>query len=99
MLTPIRIFEGSFSGATVFENAGSSRSLHPSSFTGFSLNVPSFWVSIHLEFVTPAAIRAANNRELGAKYRDRKEAQQDAESRREGRRLDEDELAVTKVFA
>ncbi|CDZ98192.1 RNA-binding protein required for biogenesis of the ribosomal 60S subunit [Phaffia rhodozyma] len=72
VLTPIRIFEGSFSGATVYENA---------------------------EFVTPAAIRAASNRELGTKYKDRKDAQRDAEGRREVRRLDEDQLGVTKVFA
>jgi ribosome biogenesis protein BRX1 len=72
VMTPIRIFEGSFSGATVFENG---------------------------EFITPAAVRANLKREAGGKYRDRKEAEIDKDARRQAQRLEEDELAVGKVFA
>ncbi|CAE6441594.1 unnamed protein product [Rhizoctonia solani] len=72
VLTPIRIFEGAFGGATVFSNP---------------------------EFVTPAAIRSQFKRAQGEKYRARKESQAERDVRREGRRRDEDELAVRKVFA
>ncbi|KAI0053870.1 Brix-domain-containing protein [Auriscalpium vulgare] len=72
VLTPIRIFEGAFSGATVFANP---------------------------EFVTPAAVRSAVRREKGSKYRERKLAQSERAGRKEERKLDEDELAVSKVFA
>jgi len=72
VLTPIRIFEGAFSGATVYSNP---------------------------EFVTPTSIRSAARREKGSKYAVRKHAQSERSGRQEGRRLAEDELAVSKVFA
>ncbi|KAH9928542.1 Brix-domain-containing protein [Epithele typhae] len=72
VLTPIRIFEGAFNGATVYSNP---------------------------EFVTPAAVRAAMKREKGDKYGSRKDAQAERGVRKELRRREEDELAVSKVFA
>ncbi|KDQ60893.1 hypothetical protein JAAARDRAFT_31895 [Jaapia argillacea MUCL 33604] len=72
VLTPIRIFEGAFSGATVFSNP---------------------------EFVSPAAIRSAMTKDRGDKYRIRKQAQEERKGRQERRHLEEDELAVSKVFA
>ena len=51
------------------------------------------------EFVTPAAVRAAMKREKGDKYGARKHAQAERGLRKELRKLDEDELAVSKVFA
>ncbi|KAH8106863.1 ribosome biogenesis protein BRX1 [Cristinia sonorae] len=72
VLTPIRIFEGAFGGATVYSNP---------------------------EFVSPAAVRSAIKREKGAKYGMRKLAEEESRGRREGRRLEEDDLAVSKVFA
>ncbi|TFK54706.1 ribosome biogenesis protein BRX1 [Heliocybe sulcata] len=72
VLTPIRIFEGAFSGATVFSNP---------------------------EFVSPSAVRSAIKRERGNKYGMRKQAEQDRSGRKELRRLEEDELAVSKVFS
>ncbi|KXN92281.1 Ribosome biogenesis protein BRX1 [Leucoagaricus sp. SymC.cos] len=68
VLTPIRIFEGAFGGATVYSNP---------------------------EFISPALIR----REKGGKYSYRKDAEQGQERRKEMRRLGENELAVSKVFA
>ncbi|KAL6301768.1 Brix domain-containing protein [Sparassis latifolia] len=72
VLTPIRIFEGAFSGATVYSNP---------------------------EFISPAAVRMAQKREKGNKYKSRKHAQLERSSRKEGRRREEDELAVAKVFS
>ncbi|TCD66185.1 Ribosome bioproteinsis protein brx1 [Steccherinum ochraceum] len=72
VLTPIRIFEGAFGGATVYSNP---------------------------EFVSPAAVRSALKREKGAKYGMRKLAEEESRGRKEGRKLEEDELAVSKVFA
>lgn len=74
VLTPIRIFEGSFGGPTVFANQ---------------------------EFVTPAATRASLKREMGAKYRARKEGEDERDERlqRIQDELGEDELARDKVFA
>ncbi|KAK7467371.1 Ribosome biogenesis protein brx1 [Stygiomarasmius scandens] len=72
VLTPIRIFEGAFGGATVYSNP---------------------------EFVSPAAVRSAIRREQSKKYNVRKDAQEAASNRKEGRKRDEDELAVSKVFA
>lgn len=51
------------------------------------------------EFISPAAVRSANKSRLGSKYRVRKEAEEERAERRENRRLEEDELAVGKVFA
>ncbi|THU82876.1 ribosome biogenesis protein BRX1 [Dendrothele bispora CBS 962.96] len=72
VLTPIRIFEGAFGGATVYSNP---------------------------EFVSPAAVRSAIRREQSKKYNVRKDAEDAALSRKERRQRDEDELAVSKVFA
>ncbi|KAJ2920440.1 hypothetical protein H1R20_g16653, partial [Candolleomyces eurysporus] len=72
VLTPIRIFEGAFSGTTVYSNP---------------------------EFISPAAVRSAIRREQGSKYGQRKHAEQDSQRRKELRKLEEDELAVSKVFA
>lgn len=52
-----------------------------------------------VEFVTPAAVRSAARREEGMKYRVRKADEEERTVRREARRREEDELAVTKVFA
>ncbi|KAJ7063454.1 ribosome biogenesis protein BRX1 [Mycena amicta] len=72
VLTPIRIFEGAFGGATVFSNP---------------------------EFISPTAVRSAIRREKGAKYGHRKDAEIESSRRKELRKRDEDELAVSKVFA
>ncbi len=52
-----------------------------------------------IEFVTPAAVRAAARREKGDKYGQRKHAQAERSVRKDLRRREEDELAVSKVFA
>lgn len=51
------------------------------------------------EFVTPAAIRSAMRREKGDKYGNRKHAQAERSLRKDLRKLEEDGLAVAKVFA
>jgi len=71
VLTPIRIFEGAFGGATVFSNP---------------------------EFISPTAIRSAVRRAKGGKYKYRKDTRAETTRRKEMRRLDEDDLAVPKVF-
>lgn len=89
VLTPIRIFEGAFGGATVFSNPGKTPSI-------------SLWwllTVITLEFVSPTAIRTAIRQEKGGKYKYRKDTQAENIRRKEMRRLGEDELAVSKVFA
>jgi hypothetical protein len=53
----------------------------------------------HEEFISPASVRSAIRREQGKKYRNRKEQQQEFAQRKEGMRREEDELAVSKVFA
>ncbi|KIY65277.1 Brix-domain-containing protein [Cylindrobasidium torrendii FP15055 ss-10] len=72
VMTPIRIFEGAFNGATVYSNP---------------------------EFVSPAAVRSLVRREKSSKYNTRKDAQEEANKRKALHKLDEDELAVSKVFA
>ncbi|TFK76214.1 ribosome biogenesis protein BRX1 [Pluteus cervinus] len=72
VLTPIRIFEGAFSGATVYSNP---------------------------EFISPTIVRSALRRAKGAKYGSRKQAQEESMRRKDLRKRDEDELAVSKVFA
>jgi ribosome biogenesis protein BRX1 len=91
VLTPIRIFEGAFGGATVFSNPGESYS------DGYLMHI--FSCKICSEFVTPAAVRLAARRADGLKYRARKLGEQERNERREARRREEDELAVAKVFA
>ncbi|KAK0210990.1 Brix domain-containing protein [Desarmillaria ectypa] len=71
VLTPIRIFEGAFGGATVYSNP---------------------------EFISPAAIRSSIRHEQSKKYNIRKDTEQGASRRKEHRKRDEDELAVSKVF-
>ncbi|KAF9792358.1 ribosome biogenesis protein BRX1 [Thelephora terrestris] len=71
VLTPIRIFEGAFGGATVYSNP---------------------------EFVTPTSIRAAMRQAKGNRYASRQHAQSERTERKENRRLEEDQLAVSKVF-
>lgn len=56
-------------------------------------------LTLGAEFVTPTSIRSAQRREKGSKYAVRKHAQSERSGRQEGRRLEEDELAVAKVFA
>lgn len=71
VLTPIRVFEGAFGGATVYSNP---------------------------EFVTPTSIRAALRQTKGNRYAVRQHAQVERAGRKENRRLEEDPLAVSKVF-
>ena len=72
VLTPIRIFEGAFGGATVYSNP---------------------------EFISPGAVRTAMRREKGDKYKKRKFAESERDRRKEVNMMEEDELAVRKVFA
>ncbi|KAF7304987.1 Ribosome biogenesis protein BRX1 [Mycena kentingensis (nom. inval.)] len=72
VLTPIRIFEGAFNGATVYSNP---------------------------EFISPTSVRSAIRREKGEKYGNRKDTEEERVRRREANKRDEDELAVSKVFA
>lgn len=51
------------------------------------------------EFISPAAVRSLARREKGGKYNYRKDAQEEQERRKEMRRLGEDELAISNVFA
>lgn len=51
------------------------------------------------EFVSPAAIRSSIRKEHAKKYNVRKDAEQEESRRKEQRKRDEDELAVSKVFA
>jgi ribosome biogenesis protein BRX1 len=96
VLTPIRIFEGAFGGATVFANPGNAR------FPRRPINV--FLVifkafRFFAEFVPPALVRSARRKERGEKYKERKLAEQERGIRRTERKREEDPLAVAKVFA
>jgi hypothetical protein len=51
------------------------------------------------EFISPAAIRSALRRSKGDGYRLRKEAEEESAKRKGLRKRDEDDLAVSKVFA
>ncbi|KAG5338189.1 hypothetical protein C0989_008038 [Termitomyces sp. Mn162] len=88
VLTPIRIFEGAFSGATVFSNPGKVMYLLVR-ISDLSL----------LEFVSPSAVRSALRREKGHKYGQRKDAEEEGQRRKAMRMRGDDELAVHKVFA
>jgi len=72
VLTPIRIFEGAFNGATVYSNP---------------------------EYVSPSALRQAQRNAKGTKYKARKAVEHERATRKENQKLEEDELAVRKVFA
>lgn len=89
VLVPIRIFEGAFGGATVFSNPGKGSHL---------LVDDSCVIDIPIEFISPTAIRSAIRREKGGKYNYRKGTQAETARRKEMRKLDEDDLAVPKVF-
>lgn len=54
---------------------------------------------ITLEFISPTAVRSAIRREKGGKYKYRKDTQAESTRRKEMRKLGEDDLAVSKVFA
>jgi ribosome biogenesis protein BRX1 len=56
-------------------------------------------MSLQPEFVSPAAVRSALKRTKGERYRLRKQGEEEVSKRKEGRRRDEDVLAVSKVFA
>jgi ribosome biogenesis protein BRX1 len=90
VLTPIRIFEGAFGGATVYSN--------PGSYTGANMFLAHELTS-QIEFVTPASVRSVIRHARGDKYRQRKEAQEETSKRKVLRKRDEDALAVSKVFA
>jgi ribosome biogenesis protein BRX1 len=91
VLTPIRIFEGAFGGATVFANPGT------------LVVLDYFFVvliaSLFLEFVSPALVRSTRRKEKGDRYKERKLAQQERGVRRIEHRREEDVLAVAKVFS
>lgn len=59
----------------------------------------SFSLFSSVEFVSPAAVRSALNREKGDKYGQRKHAEYERAERGAARKLDEDQLAVPKVFS
>ena len=92
MLTPIRIFEGTFGGATVFANPGTCHGAHNMFLVIF--RAPRF-----KEFVSPALVRSARRKEKGERYRERKLAQQERGIRQTERKREEDPLAVAKIFA
>lgn len=89
MLTPIRIFEGAFGGATVFSNPGREP----------SVSLCELLFDIAIEFISPAAVRSALKRSKGDGYRMRKDAEEKSAKRKELRKRGDDDLAVSKVFA
>ncbi len=85
----------------MFENPGELSSIHlyiPDEQTPDELDNP---LSLHSEFISPAATRASVKRAQGSKYRSRKDTQAEREDRRirQKEEVGEDELAVGKVFA
>jgi len=97
VLTPIRIFEGAFGGATVFANPGAFTSHLSSFFVIFKASRFSLFAST--EFVSPALVRSVRRQEKGERYKGRKLAQQERGNRRAERQREEDTLAAAKVFA
>jgi ribosome biogenesis protein BRX1 len=97
VMTPIKIFEGAFNGATVFSNPGARA--RPALPLCYSHRTPSLTVTCPIEFVSPAAVRSAVRKAQGQKYRIRKGVETERKDRKETRRRPEDELAVSKVFA
>jgi len=97
VLTPIRIFEGAFGGATVFANPGTRVPL-PSQWCSYYVLVISK-ASRFTEFVSPGLVRSARRKEKGERYRERRVAQQERGIRRTERKREEDGLSVAKVFA
>lgn len=95
VMTPIRIFEGAFGGATVFANPGA----YSVTIATRHIHRVNILLIVLTEFVPPAVVRSATRREKGDRYRERKLAQAERAGRKEMRVLPEDELAVSKVFA
>ena len=89
VLTPIRIFEGAFGGATVFSNPGDYN----------LVMIPTQLIIYRLEYISPAAARMARKQESGTRYAKRKDAEAETQRRKEARQLEESELSVAKVFA
>ena len=97
VLTPIRIFEGAFGGATVFANPGTH---HPAAADDCDcLVVLKRHFIFFAEFVSPALVRSARRKEKGERYKERKLAQEERGVRQTERKREEDPLAVAKVFA
>lgn len=92
VLTPIRIFEGAFGGATVFANPGTWHG-------ACNIILVIFRASLFKEFVSPALVRSARRKAKGERYRERKFAQQERGVRQTERMREEDPLAVAKIFA
>jgi ribosome biogenesis protein BRX1 len=96
VLTPIRIFEGAFGGATVFANPGTL--YYPAA--GIVVGLVVFKAfRFFAEFVSPALVRSARRQEKGERYKERKLAQEERGVRQSERKREEDPLAVGKVFA
>jgi ribosome biogenesis protein BRX1 len=91
VLTPIRVFEGAFNGATIYSNPGTIISCASLS---WSLTLP-----VHPEYVSPSAMRQAERKAKGIKYKVRKAVENERATRKGNQKLEEDELAVRKVFA
>ena len=104
VLTPIRIFEGAFGGATVFANPGkgsfriSLRARPPGPAIVALLYLKPF-VFATTEFVPPSLVRSARRKERGDRYKERKLAQQEQGMRRTERKREEDPLGVAKIFS
>lgn len=95
VLTPIRIFEGAFGGATVFANPGT-----PILFAYIAdIIFVILKASRTSEFVSPALVRSRRLKERGEKYKERKLAQKERGIRRAVHKREDDALAVAKVFA
>lgn len=106
VLTPIRIFEGAFGGATVFANPGMSsfficgRPPPPGRADIVALlYLKHFVFATPTEFVPPSLVRSARRKDKGERYKERKLAQQEQGIRRTERKREEDPLAVAKVFS
>jgi ribosome biogenesis protein BRX1 len=90
VLTPIRIFEGAFNGATVYSNPGTM-------IPWLRFSIPTHLA--HPEYVSPSAVRQVERKAKGIKYKVRKAVEHERATRKENQKLEEDELAVRKVFA
>jgi ribosome biogenesis protein BRX1 len=106
VLTPIRIFEGAFGGATVFANPGMGSFFiarapptpWPGRYCCFVI-FKAFRFCHPTEFVPPSLVRSARRKDKGERYKERKLAQQEQGIRRTERKREEDPLAVAKVFS
>jgi ribosome biogenesis protein BRX1 len=99
VLTPIRIFEGAFGGATVFANPGTVTFISRRPKYCLFVIFKAFPFFFFAEFVSPTLVRSARRKEKGEKYKERKLAEQERGIRRTERKREEDPLAVAKVFA